>query len=534
MRHLRAQYLFGIAVVVVLIAPIGAFAFYTRATTEDDISGRMRADREFTARLATTVVRQRVANDAAALARFAARTDLAQALRERNADALRALVAQFATPDQFQFVGVVSASGEILARAPEGNVDQTFGVEVATDAARVRVLREPYNGWTFKAADTRAPFRGTSVGAIVVPAETVPDPVAVYGLLPRKEFETVFAPLQLPPGRTILVFDEKGRLVAGTDSTGAAGEGDLPYRDLIARSADTIWDTVARPADVPDLPQTLTADLGTETTTIFGHERLAVHVPVLPGHWALYLLDSPSVVLAGERRLTEALTIGAATASAAALALATAIAVLVDRIRRQRTELARLAVTDERLRFARDLHDLLGHSLSLIAIKAELATRLLRTDASAAVREMNDLETVARDGLRDVRAAVTSYRQPTLDGELESARSVLELAGIECHVEHDLGAVPVEIESLFAWTVREGVTNVIRHSGALRCDIRLSHTDHDARAEIADDGSGTTGGHGFGLRGIRERAAAVGGVVETGPSSNKGFHVRVVVPLGTR
>ena len=140
---------------------------------------------------------------------------------------------------------------------------------------------------------------------------------------------------------------------------------------------------------------------------------------------------------------------------------------LVENLRETRAELARMAVANERLRIARDLHDLLGHSLSLITIKAELAGRVIDADPDRAAREIADLEAVARRSLGEVRAAVTSYRQPSLAGELAAARQMLTAAGMDCqvHAPASIDLAP-EAEGLLAWTVREGATNVVRHSGA--------------------------------------------------------------------
>lgn len=143
----------------------------------------------------------------------------------------------------------------------------------------------------------------------------------------------------------------------------------------------------------------------------------------------------------------------------------------VAELRAAREEIARLAVAEERLRFARDLHDLLGHSLSLITLKSELAGRLLPANPEKAAEEIRDVEGVARRALREVREAVAGYRQPTLDRELYGARETLEAAGIACRIENRVGVLPNALDAVLAWTVREGLTNVIRHSHARRCEI---------------------------------------------------------------
>jgi two-component system sensor histidine kinase DesK len=187
-------------------------------------------------------------------------------------------------------------------------------------------------------------------------------------------------------------------------------------------------------------------------------------------------------------------------------------------------ENASLAVENERSRFARDLHDILGHSLTVITVKAELAQRLFDVDPERARAEIADLERLSRDALSDVRRAVEGYRELTLPGELARARTALAAAEIEAHLPGSADDVPTELRELFAWTVREGVTNVIRHSGARVCEVRLSPT----AAEVRDDGRGPNGtGGGSGLNGLRERATAVGATVVTrhlGP----GFSLQVV------
>ena len=155
-----------------------------------------------------------------------------------------------------------------------------------------------------------------------------------------------------------------------------------------------------------------------------------------------------------------------------------------------RAELARLAVAEERERFARDLHDLLGHSLSVIALKAELAGRLLADAPADAAREVGELEQVARTALGEVREAVSGYRQPTLAGELAGARMALSAAGIEAEVEESGAALDAPVEAVLAWAVREGATNVIRHSGANHCTLKITTSLTDAGVEVIDDGRG--------------------------------------------
>jgi two-component system sensor histidine kinase DesK len=213
------------------------------------------------------------------------------------------------------------------------------------------------------------------------------------------------------------------------------------------------------------------------------------------------------------------------------------LVVTVRELRSAREEIARLAVAEERLRFARDLHDLLGHSLSLITLKSELAGRLLPADPQRAATEVHDIEGVARRALREVREAVAGYRRPTLDGELAGARESLEAAGIACRIEDKAGALPSATDAVLAWAVREGATNVVRHSHARRCEIRVTRDGGEVRAEIIDDGRGFSPGRdgiyssGSGLSGLSERIATSGGDFEAGPLPGGGFRLRVSLPL---
>ncbi len=196
-----------------------------------------------------------------------------------------------------------------------------------------------------------------------------------------------------------------------------------------------------------------------------------------------------------------------------------------------REQIARLAVGEERLRFARDLHDLLGHSLSVIALKSELAGRLIKNTPGLAAHEVGDIEKVARDALREVRDAVAGYRQPTLAAELAGAGEALTAAGIDFHVDQDHAPLPPTVEAVLGWTVREGVTNVMRHSEATRCAIRITSKDSQATVEVVDNGRGGTPEAGSGLRGLRERVLERGGTLTAEPLPHEGFRLRVTLPL---
>ncbi len=208
-------------------------------------------------------------------------------------------------------------------------------------------------------------------------------------------------------------------------------------------------------------------------------------------------------------------------------------------LRVARREIARLAVSEERLRFARDLHDLLGHSLSLITLKSELAGQLIAEDPDAARHEVRDIEAAARSAVREVREAVAGYRQTTLADELARSCELLRAAGIVCEIHTDDIALPSPIEAVLTWVVREGITNVIRHSRARSCTVALGVVQgDDVMLTIVDDGLGpnlaaSVLGPGNGLRGIRERIAMVAGRCEAGPAEPQGFRLTIVLPLMT-
>ncbi|MFI8203385.1 sensor histidine kinase [Streptomyces sp. NPDC085937] len=208
-------------------------------------------------------------------------------------------------------------------------------------------------------------------------------------------------------------------------------------------------------------------------------------------------------------------------------------------LREARATVAHLAANEERLRLARDLHDLLGHSLSVITLKSELAGRMLPGHPEEAARQVADIEQVSRQALVDVREAVTGYRRLRLAGELAGARLALRAAGVVPDLPDESGAgdVPEEAESALAWALREAVTNVVRHSGARRCTVglvrRQSLQGPVLELSVEDNGSGSPGASyalGNGLRGLGERLGAVGGTLEAGPVRH-GFRLVARVPV---
>jgi two-component system sensor histidine kinase DesK len=195
-----------------------------------------------------------------------------------------------------------------------------------------------------------------------------------------------------------------------------------------------------------------------------------------------------------------------------------------------REELARHAVEEERTRFARDVHDVLGQTLTLIVAKQRLALRLLNNPEAAAV-ELKDAETLTRDALREVREVAGGYRQPTLTSELSGARVALETAGIQAIVDNEVGLLSRDVEATLAWTVREGVTNVVRHSGARTCTIRVHARDRAVVVDVIDDGGGAQGAvTGMGVAGLRERVEAQGGTLHWDSPGSGGFHLSAELP----
>ncbi len=209
------------------------------------------------------------------------------------------------------------------------------------------------------------------------------------------------------------------------------------------------------------------------------------------------------------------------------------------RLVRANEEIERLATIAERERIARDLHDLLGHTLSVIVLKSELAERLISADPDRATAEVRDIEHIGREALGEVRAAVTGYRARGLDAELAGARVALDAAGIDVEVRADPTDLPPEQESALAMAVREAVTNVVRHADAQRATISITTVGAEVRLEVTDDGRGASGQEGSGLTGMRERIAALGGHVDVrdeggrheGHTDRRGTVVEVTLPL---
>ena len=312
------------------------------------------------------------------------------------------------------------------------------------------------------------------------------------------------------------------------------------YADLVARAlTGTEWLRRAAPALLFGLAVALALVTGAEAlgTAIYVVVAVAVLYPprvAVPVAVAATLLVGVLPELVPAWREADSWS-QAGSVALGALAAFGFMALLrrTRELRDAQQEVARLAAERERMRIARDLHDLLGHSLTAVTVKAELAGRLVGRDDARAVAEIGAVERLARQSLADVRAAVAGYREVSLAVELATAREVLSAAGIGADLPGAVDEVPGELRELFGWAVREGVTNAVRHSGAARVRVRVT----PATVEIADDGRGRgrpegRAPAGSGLAGLAERAARLGGRVEAGPVESGGFRLRIEVPTG--
>lgn len=246
-------------------------------------------------------------------------------------------------------------------------------------------------------------------------------------------------------------------------------------------------------------------------TSILALGGLSLLLGYLTEGWHEHVLSTPAIII---------------SISLMMAAFARTLAAM-NQLRATQAQLESMAVERERGRVARDLHDILGHSLTVITVKAELAGRLVEADPARARSEIGQVEQLARGALADVRATVAGFRGVNVSTELLAARSALEAAGIEADLPRSTDAVPEPRRELAGWIVREGVTNVIRHSGASRCRVRLAS---DA-VEVADDGFGPSAASAGsnGLAGLRERVEAAGGTMTVGRGDLGGFTLRVAL-----
>ncbi|MBD0423436.1 sensor histidine kinase [Streptomyces sp. TRM S81-3] len=202
---------------------------------------------------------------------------------------------------------------------------------------------------------------------------------------------------------------------------------------------------------------------------------------------------------------------------------------------------ARLAVAEERLRFARDLHDVMGRNLAVIALKSELAVQLVRRGRPEAVEQMIEVQRIAQESQREVRDVVRGYREADLEAELAGAQGVLAAAGIACEVTGDTSGLPAEVQSALAWVVREATTNVLRHGDAEKCAVVVRMSEGRVVLTVENDGAvdgsgpgpaaGAAGPGGSGLAGLRERLSAVGGTLQAGTAGKGVFRLVADVPL---
>ncbi|MEV6174833.1 histidine kinase [Streptomyces sp. NPDC051954] len=193
---------------------------------------------------------------------------------------------------------------------------------------------------------------------------------------------------------------------------------------------------------------------------------------------------------------------------------------------------ARLAVAEERLRFGRDLHDVMGRNLAVIALKSELAVQLSRRGRPEAVEQMIEVQRIAHESQREVRDVVRGYREADLSVELAGAQGVLTAAGIDCEVSGSTEGLPVDVQSALGWVVREATTNVLRHGDAARCEVSVRVREGRVVLTVENDGArATSGSGGSGLAGLRERLTAVDGTLEAGVVGEGVFRLVAEVPL---
>jgi two-component system sensor histidine kinase DesK len=199
------------------------------------------------------------------------------------------------------------------------------------------------------------------------------------------------------------------------------------------------------------------------------------------------------------------------------------------KLRRANEEVEHLAKLAERERIARDLHDVLGHTLSVIILKSELAGKLMDRDPKRAGNEIREVEQISRQALSEVRDAIRGYRSRGLEAELAQAKSTLETAGVAVKFEAVRIALPALQEGVLSMAVREAVTNVVRHANAHNCSLRLQQQNGSCHLEIEDDGRGGFQAEGNGLRGMRERVEMLGGTLTR--DSQVGTKLAITVPM---
>jgi two-component system sensor histidine kinase DesK len=335
-------------------------------------------------------------------------------------------------------------------------------------------------------------------------------------------------------------------LVSGHHTTGATVAGALGLAAFVGVYLSLVFRNIGRPFSGPVvvvllavlgiLAPVLAYTLGSAWLGLFVYLSVAcgATLPLRAAYWAIpatgavmYLVGLHSSEKEARGLVLLVVLIGFAMTGVGQLVRTTI------ELRKARATVAQLAANEERLRLARDLHDLLGHSLSVVALKSELATRLLPDHPEQAAEHVRDIEAVSRRALGEVRDAVAGYRRPVLSAELAGARGALTAAGIEVEAGPIPAAdLPPDAEAVLAWAVREGATTVLRHAGARHVRIRVDVNGRDAALELVDDGCGVDGGDpGTGLAGLAERVARVRGRMDAAPGDGGGFRLAVTVPL---
>ena len=279
----------------------------------------------------------------------------------------------------------------------------------------------------------------------------------------------------------------------------------------------------------------------------------AIFIPIHPSAMVFYIFGGAFAGMIGPPR-TGAIVLGSVAAfviahglvvdlSPITISIATILTLLIgvvnlyyvehhrqnEALKLSQQEIRRLAVVAERERIARDLHDLLGHTLSVIALKSELAAKLIGRDDARATAEVREIESITREALAEVRSAVTGFRAG-LAQELSNARRALEAADIEFSYELAVDELPPRHEDVLAMVLREGVTNVVRHSGARTCRLTIVAQAAAVRLELRDDGRGGVTLENAGLAGMRSRLATIGGALEIGQKG--GTELRATAPMG--
>ncbi|TXS55861.1 sensor histidine kinase [Streptomyces sp. t39] len=331
---------------------------------------------------------------------------------------------------------------------------------------------------------------------------------------------------------------------SGTAMTAYLTGDDVPLRAAAWPAAATgvLMALLLALAAVTDLTGLLPSMLGCALVPVLSGHSILVRPRVIALHQSVLIAVFAAAMAVtghgGAATLVTTVTVGFITVW---LAVSVRVSMWVLRVMWElddaRDVQARLAVAEERLRFGRDLHDVLGRNLAVIALKAELAAQLAGRGRPEAADQMTEVQRIAQESQREVREVVRGYREADLRAELEGARGVLAAAGIGCTVGRpaaDIAALPPRVQSALGWVVREATTNILRHGDARHCAITVDATAEWVRLTVENDGAAPDRPHrgtpGSGLAGLRERLQAVGGTLEAGPAPQDRFRVTARVP----